>query len=156
MVGVATASWLQRDGHQVTLIDPEPPGQGASFGNAGCFNPSSVVPIAMPRTLKKVPSYLMDPVGPLRIKWSYLPRLAPWLIRYVRVGTPERIERQAMALKLLLSPCLDTLMDLARTAGAERYIVRNGPARPPPHGSASPPRFADALALAERTFKTKR
>jgi D-amino-acid dehydrogenase len=126
MVGVATAGWLQRDGHQVTLIDPAPPGQGASFGNAGCFNPSSVVPIAMPGTLKKVPGYLMDPLGPLRIKWSYLPRLAPWLIRYIRAGTPERIERQAVALKSLLSPCLDTLMDLAPTAVAERYIARNG------------------------------
>ena len=126
MVGVATASWLLRDGHEVTLIDPAPPGQGASFGNAGCFNPSSVVPIAMPGTLKKVPGYLMDPLGPLQIKWSYLPRLAPWLIRYIRAGTPERIERQAVALKSLLGPCLDTLMDLARAAGAERYIARNG------------------------------
>lgn len=126
MVGVAAARWLQRDGHHVTLIDPEPPGQGASFGNAGCFNPSSVVPIAMPGTLKKVPGYLMDPLGPLRIRWSYLPWLAPWLIRYIRAGTPERIEQQAVALKSLLFPCLETLMDLARDAGAERYIARNG------------------------------
>jgi D-amino-acid dehydrogenase len=42
MVGMATASWLQRDGHDVVVIDPQAPGQGASFGNAGCFNPSSV------------------------------------------------------------------------------------------------------------------
>jgi len=126
MVGVAAARWLQRDGHEVTLIDPQPPGQGASFGNAGCFNPSSVVPIAMPGTLKKVPGYLMDPLGPLRIRWRYLPSLAPWLIRYIRAGTPERIEQQAVALKSLLFPCLDTLMDLARDAGAERYIARNG------------------------------
>ena len=126
MVGVAAARWLQRDGHEVTLIDPQPPGQGASFGNAGCFNPSSVVPIAMPGTLKKAPGYLMDPLGPLRIRWRYLPSLAPWLIRYIRAGTPERIEQQAVALKSLLFPCLDTLMDLARDAGAERYIARNG------------------------------
>jgi D-amino-acid dehydrogenase len=126
MVGVASASWLQRDGHAVTLIDPEPPGQGASFGNAGCFNPSSVVPIAMPGTLKKVPGYLIDPLGPLSIRWSYLPTLAPWLIRYVRAGTPARIERQAVALKSLLGPCLETLLELARDAGAERYIARNG------------------------------
>jgi D-amino-acid dehydrogenase len=126
MVGVATASWLLRDGHHVTLVDPEPPGKGASYGNAGCFNPSSVVPIAMPGTLKKVPGYLMDPLGPLAIRWSYLPTLAPWLFRYIRAGTKERIERQALALKSLLAPCLETLIDLARYAGAERYIARNG------------------------------
>ena len=126
MVGVAAASFLQHDGYAVTLIDPQPPGQGASFGNAGCFNPSSVVPIAMPGTLKKVPGYLMDPLGPLSIRWSYLPTLAPWLIRYIRAGTPERIERQAVALKSLLGPCLETLLPLARNAGAERFIARNG------------------------------
>ena len=126
MVGVAAASFLQRDGHAVTLIDPQPPGQGASFGNAGCFNPSSVVPIAMPGTLKKVPRYLLDPLGPLSIRWSYLPTLAPWLIRYIRAGTPERIEKQAFALKAILGPCLETLLPLARDAGAERFIARNG------------------------------
>jgi D-amino-acid dehydrogenase len=55
MVVVTAAAYLQRDGHEVVLIDPDPPGQGASFGNAGCFNPSSVVPIAGPDTLKQVP-----------------------------------------------------------------------------------------------------
>ena len=42
MVGVCTASWLQRDGHKVFLVEAGEPGHGASFGNAGCFNGSSV------------------------------------------------------------------------------------------------------------------
>ncbi len=126
MVGVCTASWLQRDGHDVTLIDPQTPGQGASFGNAGCFNPSSIVPIAGPNTFRKVPGYLADPLGPLAIRWSYLPKLAPWLIRYAMAGTAPRIEAQARALKTLLGPCLDTLMPLVRDAGAESLIARAG------------------------------
>jgi len=126
MVGIATASYLQRDGHDVIVIDPDPPGQGASFGNAGCFNPSSVVPVATPDTWKHIPKYLSDPLGPLRIRWSYLPTLAPWLIRLVRAGAPARIEAQAQALKTLLSPCLDALLPLARDAGAEGLVARNG------------------------------
>ena len=58
----------------------------------GLLQPSSIVPIAVPGTLRKVPGYLADPLGPLRIRWSYLPALAPWLIRYIRAGTPARIE----------------------------------------------------------------
>jgi D-amino-acid dehydrogenase len=126
MVGIATASYLLRDGHDVVVIDPESPGQGASFGNAGCFNPSSVVPVATPDTWKNIPKYLSDPLGPLRIRWSYLPALAPWLIRLVRSGSTERIEAQARALKTLLAPCLDALMPLARDAGAETLVARNG------------------------------
>lgn len=126
IVGMATASYLQRDGHDVVVIDPQPPGQGASFGNAGCFNPSSVVPVATPDTWKHIPNYLSDPLGPLRIRWSYLPALAPWLLRLVRAGTPQRIEAQARALKTILAPCLDALLPLARDAGAEHLVARNG------------------------------
>src|SRR5690349_1055599 len=90
MVGIAAASWLQREGHDVTVLDPGNPGEGTSFGNAGCFNGSSVVPMSMPGTVKNVPRWLSDPMGPLVIRWSYLPRLAPWLIRFIRAGTPEK------------------------------------------------------------------
>ena len=38
MVGVCAASYLQREGHSVFLIEPGTPGEGASFGNAGAFN----------------------------------------------------------------------------------------------------------------------
>ena len=126
IVGIATASWLVRDGHNVTVIDPEPPGSGASFGNAGCFNPSSVVPVASPGMLSKVPGYLADPLGPLRIRWSYLPALTPWLARLIRAGTPARIEAQARALTPLLAPCLETVMELAYHAGAKSLVARNG------------------------------
>ncbi|HEX8807541.1 MAG TPA: FAD-dependent oxidoreductase, partial [Xanthobacteraceae bacterium] len=50
VVGVTAASFLLRKGHGVILLDPGNPGEGASFGNAGCFNGSSVVPMSMPDT----------------------------------------------------------------------------------------------------------
>ncbi len=126
MVGIAAASYLQRDGHEVFVIDPKPPGEGASFGNAGCFNPSSIVPMSMPGTLRNVPKWLSDPLGPLAIRWSYLPALAPWLVRFVRAGTRERVEAQAKALRGLLGPCLEVLQPLVKEAGAEDLVRRLG------------------------------
>ena len=58
MVGVTAASFLLRRGHDVTLVDPGNPGEGTSFGNAGCFNGSSVVPMSMPGTIRNVPRWL--------------------------------------------------------------------------------------------------
>jgi D-amino-acid dehydrogenase len=55
IVGVCAASWLQRDGHSVFLVEAAEPGRGASFGNAGCFNGSSVTPVAMPGVMRNVP-----------------------------------------------------------------------------------------------------
>lgn len=126
MVGVCAASWLQRDGHSVFLVEPGNPGEGASFGNAGCFNGSSVTPVAMPGVLRHVPRWLMDPLGPLSLRWSYLPAILPYLARMVRSATPDKVAAQARALRPLIEPAVPLVRQLARDAGAEELIHQRG------------------------------
>src|SRR5438067_1187752 len=126
MVGLCAASWLQRDGHSVFLIEKDEPGHGASFGNAGCFNGSSVTPVAMPGVVWNVSGWLFDPLAPLTLRWSYLPALAPWLLRFVRAGTPEKARAAARALRPLVGPTLEALQPLVSAAGAEDLIHRLG------------------------------
>ncbi|WP_029352352.1 FAD-dependent oxidoreductase [Bosea sp. 117] len=125
-IGVAAASFLLRDGHDVVLIERGGIGEGASFGNAGCLNPSSIVPMSTPGTLAKVPGYLLDPLGPLSIKWSYLPTLAPWLIRFVQAGRLDKVEAQARALRPMLDDSYGAWLPLVRNAGADDLIHRHG------------------------------
>src|ERR1700749_2173080 len=91
IVGAASALELLRNGEQVTIIEPGQPGgeQAASYGNGTLLNPSSVIPMSSPGLWKKVPTYLADPLGPLAIRWSYLPRLLPWLRRFLSAGSTE-------------------------------------------------------------------
>jgi glycine/D-amino acid oxidase-like deaminating enzyme len=126
MVGVCAASWLQRDGHSVFLVEAAEPGRGASFGNAGCLNGSSVTPVAMPGVIRNVPRWLFDPVGPLSLRWSYLPAIAPWLLRFIRAGTPEKVRATARALRPLVGPTLEALRPLVSAAGAEDLVHRLG------------------------------
>jgi D-amino-acid dehydrogenase len=126
MVGVCAASWLQRDGHSVFLVEAGEPGHGASFGNAGCFNGSSVTPVSMPGTIRNVPRWLTDPLGPLSLRWTYLPAIAPWLLRFMRAGTPEKVHAQARALRPLVGPTLEALNPLVSAAGAEDLVHRLG------------------------------
>src|SRR6516164_5646188 len=126
MVGVCTASWLQRDGHSVFLVEAGEPGHGASFGNAGCFNGSSVTAMSMPGVIKNVPRWLLDPLGPLSLRWSYLPTIAPWLVRFMRAGAPEKVHAQARALRPLVGPTLEALKPLVSAAGAEDLVHRLG------------------------------
>ncbi|HEX3882086.1 MAG TPA: FAD-binding oxidoreductase [Stellaceae bacterium] len=126
MVGICVASYLQRDGHSVFLIEPGNPGEGASFGNAGAFNASSVTPVAMPGTIRNVPKWLMDPVGPLSLRWSYLPRVLPYLYRFWRAGTPEKVHEQARALRPLVGATLTALRPLIEAAGAEHFVHQRG------------------------------
>ena len=126
IVGVCAAAWLQRAGRQVLLIDQGDPGMGASFGNGGIFSASSIVPVAMPGVIGKVPGWLLDAEGPLTIRWSYLPRLAPWLARFVAASTSERVEAQARALRALLEGSLANYAPLVKDAGAEDLVRHQG------------------------------
>ncbi len=87
VAGLSTALYLQRAGIAVAVIDPLPPAGGASFGNAGLLSPDTAVPIALPGMLRKVPGWLLDPLGPLSVKPSYFPRALPWLLRWIEFGT---------------------------------------------------------------------
>ncbi len=126
IVGVTAASFLLRKGHDVIILDPGNPGEGASFGNAGCFNGSSVVPMSMPGIIRNVPGWLTDPLGPLVVRWRYLPTLAPWLVRFVKAGTEEKVKGQARALRTLVDQGIETLAPLVREAEAQELVQRQG------------------------------
>src|SRR5437660_3526897 len=126
IVGLACATYLQRDGRKVVVVDPGGPGEGASYGNAGGLNGSSIVPVAMPGVLAKVPHWRLDPGGPLSIRLRYLPQLLPWLYRFVRAGRPELVREQARALRGLLAPTVDMHRELAASVGAADLIQRSG------------------------------
>jgi D-amino-acid dehydrogenase len=126
IVGIATASYLRRDGHAVTVVDRAPPGEYCSFGNAGILSPGSCVPIAMPGILGQVPGYLLDPLGPLALRWSYLPKAMPWLMRFVAAADRRRVESIADGLRALLSQTFEAYAPLVRNAGVEDLIHRSG------------------------------
>jgi D-amino-acid dehydrogenase len=126
IVGLACATYLQRDGRKVVVVDPGGPGEGASYGNAGGLNGSSIVPVAMPGVLAKVPHWLLDPEGPLSIRLRYLPQLLPWLYRFVRAGRLELVRAQARALRSLLAPTVELHRELAASAGTADLIQRSG------------------------------
>ena len=126
IVGVTTACYLRRDGHDVTVITADPPGEYCSFGNAGMLNNAGCVPQAVPGILAKVPGYLTDPLGPLTVRWSYLPKAMPWMLRFVASATRRRVARGSVALYSLIRPAVERYEELARYAGCTDLIRRSG------------------------------
>jgi D-amino-acid dehydrogenase len=126
IVGVATACYLRRDGHDVTVVDQRPPGEYCSFGNAGILSPGSCAPQSMPGILWKVPGYLADPAGPLAVRWSHLPRALPWFTQFIANSRRDRVERIADALRPLLKQTFDAYAPLVKHAGIEDLIRQTG------------------------------
>jgi len=73
IVGLATAWQLQRDGHQVTVVDRAAPGHGASGGNGAQLSYSYVQPLADPSIWRQLPALLTAPDSPLKLR----PQLDP-------------------------------------------------------------------------------
>ncbi len=129
IVGAVTAVELLRDGHEVTILEPGEPGgeQAASYGNGAWFSPSSVLPVTAPGIGGKVPGWLMDPLGPLTIRWSYLPAVLPWLRRFIAAGKDwKRVRRLASAMRPLVADCPQRHQALAEEAGVGHLVSRTG------------------------------
>ena len=123
IVGVSTAEWLRRDGHDVTLIDRKAPGEETSHGNAGILACCAVVPVMVPGMLKKAPGMLLNPEKPLFLRWSYLPKLLPWLIPYLARGRKDKVQAIAAGLAPLLTDAVEQHQSLVKGTPAEKWLI---------------------------------
>jgi D-amino-acid dehydrogenase len=119
MVGVGAALHLQKRGRDVVLVDRRGPGEETSYGNAGLIQREAVIPYTFPREFGVILSYAMNNRSDAVYHLSALPRVAPWLFRYWRSATPERIERSAEALAPLMAQCVIEHDALIAEAGEE-------------------------------------
>lgn len=126
IVGVNVALALRSRGFAVTVIDERGPGLATSQGNAGCIAVAEITPISMPGLIWQVPRMLLDPLGPLAIRWQYLPRLLPWLWRFWRAGTWSRVEAITTALASLVGRSWAEWDLVIAAAGIGDLFVRNG------------------------------
>ena len=144
VAGLSTAVFLQREGWTVTLLDPLGPAGGASFGNAGLLSPQTVIPAALPGMWRKVPRWLTDPLGPLTIRAAHLPRLSPWLARWLAETRLACVEANAAALHALHAPALEVWRELLGEADY-RAMIRQGGQVQLWEGGGGPSPLEDAL-----------
>ncbi|MEL6479735.1 MAG: FAD-dependent oxidoreductase, partial [Pseudomonadota bacterium] len=75
IIGVCCALSALERGYTVRVVDRLAPGEATSHGNAGVISPFSVVPQCMPGVWKSVPRWLLDPAGPVKLRWRDLPEV---------------------------------------------------------------------------------
>ena len=120
--GLSTAIWLQRFGHDVTLVDRAEPGAGTSYGNAGILAAGAVLPVTVSGLTTKIPKMVLSKHSPLFLRWRYLPRLLPFLMKYLSFGTKKHVSHFAQEMSYLLGDSYDQHMALAQGTGAARFI----------------------------------
>lgn len=126
VVGMACARALQRDGFEVCVVDPEPPGNGCSYGNAGILATDHVLPLARPEVLRRVPRMLLARDGPLYLKAARVPALLPWLARFAAACRPARVAGGIRAMAALTGAALPAWERELEASGARDLLVARG------------------------------
>lgn len=126
IVGTAIAEKLRSEGREVLLLDREGPGEGCSKGHAGHFATDIVLPLANPETLLSVPKMLLDPLGPLALRWSYLPKMLPWLSRFVLAARPSAVKASATALRALNGSSISSYDALLQRTKLQDKMIKSG------------------------------
>ena len=82
--------------------------------------------LATVKTLRAAPKLWLDPRGPLALPLSYLPRLAPWLVRFVAAARPAAAARHREALHQLNQAAVPAWERCLDDLGAGEQLVRSG------------------------------
>ncbi|MBB4184699.1 D-amino-acid dehydrogenase [Sinorhizobium terangae] len=126
VIGATIAFELQRRGRSVVLIDREGPGKGASYGNMASIAVTEFMPASRPGIWAQMPTWLLDPEGPVRIRPSYLPKLMPWFLRFLAASRPSRVRKLEAAGAVLCRRVHEDLDFLLKAASLSDMLTAEG------------------------------
>jgi D-amino-acid dehydrogenase len=126
VIGLAIAEALAAEGREVVLVDPNDPGSGASYGNAGTIADYAVMPVGTPGVLWGLPQLLFNRNSPLAIRPGGFLQLVPWLTRFALQSLPTAAARNGVAIAGLLADAKPLWEDLAGRVGAADLMQARG------------------------------
>jgi D-amino-acid dehydrogenase len=126
VIGMAIALRLRADGREVVVIEPNEPGSGASYGNAGTIANYAIIPVGTPAVLRNLVSLFLDANSPLSIRASALPTLFPWLMRFTYESLPNRYRQNTQRIAELVSGAAAAWTEFAAEIGASDMLSAKG------------------------------
>ncbi|HUE62744.1 MAG TPA: FAD-dependent oxidoreductase, partial [Rhizomicrobium sp.] len=117
-VGTATAWYLRKAGHDVTLIERQAEaGMETSWGNGGVIHASEVEPWSQPGMPAKIIKWLGKENAPLLLRYHAIPHILGWGFAFARNCTPERFRANATSNLHLALHSLRSLQEIGAETG---------------------------------------
>lgn len=127
VIGVSTAWWLSRAGHDVTVIDRRSgPAQETSFANGGQISVSYAEPWASPGAPLKLLRWMMRDDAPMVFRPRLDARQWAWGVQFLRECLPGRFEPNLRAMVRLSEYSRSTLRAMRSELGLEYDQVQRG------------------------------
>jgi glycine/D-amino acid oxidase-like deaminating enzyme len=124
--GICTGLQLLKKNIPVTIFDKNDPAKMASYGNAGHFSPYAVLQFNRPDILVNIPQMLFSSYGPLALKWNYVPKMIPWMWKFVKNCNTKSMLHTAKYMHQILDLSLDAYDDAFKEIDTTGLIERKG------------------------------
>lgn len=99
VIGLFTAYYLRKRGHDITIFDPAKPEEGCSYGNAGMIVPSHIIPLASPGMIAKGVRWMFNSQSPFYIKPRFNAGLLKWGYQFYKHANHQHVTKAIPALK---------------------------------------------------------
>ena len=124
--GVCIGLQLIKKGIPVTIFDKKDPGSMSSYGNAGHFSPYAVVQLNRPDVIYDIPKMLLSSYGPLALKWNYIPKMIPWIFKYLKSSTKKSMMHTTKYMHQILDLSLDAYDEILSEIDTTNLVERKG------------------------------
>ncbi|MEJ7560587.1 MAG: FAD-dependent oxidoreductase [Pedobacter sp.] len=126
IVGLSSAYYLRKQGHQVVILDKSDLSDNCSFGNAGMIVPSHFVPLAAPGMIKQGIRWMLNSKSPFYVKPSINKELIGWGLKFLKYANDEHVASSAEPLRDLALLSKKLYQDLAKEPGFDFGLTNNG------------------------------
>jgi D-amino-acid dehydrogenase len=99
IMGVCSAYFLNKEGHEVTIIDKSNFSSGASFVNAGYITPSHIISLAAPGIITKGIKWMFNPSSPFYVKPRLDKDFLQWAWAFKRSATKQKVAQSIPVIK---------------------------------------------------------
>ena len=126
IIGLSSAYYLRKQGHQVVILDKGDLQDNCSFGNAGMIVPSHFVPLAAPGMISQGIRWMLNSKSPFYVKPSLNKDLVSWGLKFMKYANDAHVASSAEPLRDLSLLSKQLYEDLAKEPGFDFGLVNNG------------------------------
>lgn len=126
IMGLSSAYYLNKAGHEVTILEKGDLTDNCSFGNAGMIVPSHFVPLAAPGMISQGIRWMFNSKSPFYVKPSLNPDLLSWGIKFLKSANTRHVEAAAKPLMEISLLSKQLYKDLANEPGFDFGLAEKG------------------------------
>jgi len=126
IVGLSSAYYLSKAGHQVTILDKGDLSDNCSFGNAGMIVPSHFIPLATPGMLAQGIRWMFNSKSPFYVRPSLNPDLISWGLKFLKNANAGHVARSAEPLRDISLLSKSLYQDLAKDGAFDFGLSEKG------------------------------